>query len=88
MKLNENFVLRQVAGNWVAIPLGQAALDFTGILSLNDSGAMLWNVLAAGGGREELVNKLTEEYAISREIAAADADEFITKLMNAGCMEG
>ena len=86
MKLNENFALRHLAGNWVAIPLGHAAVDFTGILSLNDSGAMLWNVLAAGGEREDLVNKLTEEYAVSREIAVADVEEFITKLVNAGCL--
>ena len=38
MKLNENFVLRQIVGSWVAVAVGQASVDFNGMLRLNDTG--------------------------------------------------
>ena len=87
MKLKDNFVLRQVAENWVALPLGTDALDFTGILRLNESGAMLWRCLEQGGDAGTLADALTAEYSIDRATALADAREFIDKLRAAGCLE-
>lgn len=85
MKIKDDFVLRQVAGTWVVLPLGQATVDFNGMLTLNDSGAMLWKVLEQGGDHEALVNALTSEYEVTREQATADVDEFLDKLFKAGC---
>ena len=87
MKLKENFVLRQVARTWVVLPLGQATLDFNGMLTLNESGVLLWKALEQGRSREELVDVLTGEYLVSRETAEADVDSFLRKLAQAGCMD-
>ncbi len=85
MKLNENFALRQVAGTWVVIPLGAAALDFNGMLTLNETGAFLWQALAAG--EQDLARAMTKEYNVSYEQAATDAEEFLVRLRDAGCLE-
>ena len=87
MKLKENFVLRRVLNNWVVLPLGDATVDFNGILNLNDSGALLWQQLEQGAGREELADALTAQYDVSRSQALADVDEFYAILVNAGCAE-
>lgn len=87
MKLNENFALRQVAGTWVAIPMAGTALDFTGIISLNDSGAMLWKTLEQGGDKSALVSALTAEYNVDEATAAADVEEFLNRLAAAGCLD-
>lgn len=87
MKLNENFVLRQVADTWVVLPHGDATLDFNGMLTLNESGAMLWNILAKGAETDELIAALTSEYSVSAEMAKADIEEFLSKLRNAGCID-
>lgn len=87
MKLNENFVLRQVADTWVVLPLGDATVDFHGMLTLNETGALLWESLEQGGSREDLVAALTKEYAVSAEIALADVNEFLAKLEKTGCLE-
>lgn len=87
MKLNENFVLRQVADTWVVLPLGAATVDFSGMLSLNETGALLWQALEQGGGREEMADALTKEYIVTREQALADVDEFLAKLKKVGCLE-
>ena len=87
MKLNPNFVLRQVAGTWVALPVGQTSVSFNGMLSLNDSGALLWKTLEQGGDRETLADALTAEYDVDRATALADVEEFLTTLAKAGCLE-
>lgn len=87
MKLKKDYVLRQVADTWTVLPLGDAAVDFNGMLTLNSSGAMLWNVLEQGGGEQELVDALTAEYDVSAERAAVDIQKFLDVLRCAGCIE-
>ena len=87
MKLKDSFVLRQIADMWVVLPLAEQTVDFSGMLTLNDSGAMLWKVLESGGNRDALVETLTTEYDVAREDAANDVDAFMNKLIQAGCLE-
>ena len=87
MKLNKNFALRQVAHIWVVLPLGEKTVDFSGMLTLNESGVMLWKVLENNGGREELVAALTAEYDVSEKQACEDVDAFLDKLAKAGCLD-
>lgn len=86
MKINSNFVLRSIAGNWVALPIGEAVVDFRGMLTLNESGLILWRKLEGGASREELIDTLLSEYDVSRDIAAGDVDAFIKRLTEAGCI--
>lgn len=68
-------------------PLGEAAVNFSGMLKLNDSGAMLWKVLEQGGDKNALVEALTGEYNMPHQQAEADVDDFLTKLMQSGCIQ-
>lgn len=86
MKLKKDYVLRQAAGAWVVLPLGEEAVNFTGMLKLNDSGVILWRVLEQGGDKNALVEALTNEYNVSQQQAEADVDEFLSALMQSGCM--
>ena len=87
MKLKKNLVLREVAGTWVVLPLAEKALDFNGMLSLNETGVMLWHLLENECQKEELVTALLNEYDVSKDIASADVDEFLRTLRKAGCLE-
>lgn len=87
MKVKGNYMLRQVAKNWVVMPLGQTTLDLNGILTLNESGVVLWKALEQGGDREAMVRALTEEYDVTTERAMADVDRFLGKLAAAGVVE-
>ena len=60
MKLKKNFLLRQVADTWVVMPIGQEMLDFNGMLTLNETGALLWQTLEKGGDREALADALND----------------------------
>lgn len=87
MKIKENFATRQVAGTWVVLPLAEANLDFNGMLTLNESGYMLWKLLEQGSTREALATALTDEYDVTLEQALVDIDEYLEKLDKAGCID-
>ena len=87
MKLNENFVLRQVASTWVVLPLNSDTVNFNGMLRLNGSGAMLWKSLEQGNDRDALVQALTSQYEVTLDQATQDVDEFLEMLAKAGCLE-
>ena len=87
MKINENYVLRQIADTWVVLPLGDATLDFNGMMTLNETGSFLWSILEKGCEKADLVNSLLSEYEVTSEQAEADVEEFINKLRNIDCLE-
>lgn len=84
MRMKGDFMLRQVARTWVVLPMGQSTLDLNGMLTLNESGALLWKTLEQGGGRDAMAAALTGEYDVSAEQAAADVERFLNKLADAG----
>lgn len=86
MKIKENFILRNVADTWIVVALGETAVDFSGMLKLNETGALLWKALEKGAEAEDLVDALCAEYAVDRETARADVEEFLNILKNAGCL--
>lgn len=87
MKIKEGFVLRTVAGSNIVVPVGAAALDFNGMITLNDSGAFLWKVLEQGGDVDAMVNALLGEYDVDAETARKCSEDFVAKLIEAGCLE-
>lgn len=87
MKLKPDFVLRQIAENWVVIPVGEQMLNKPGILTTNQSGAFLWKLLEQDVTPEQLLKAMLSEYDVSPEIARQDINEFLEKLRDAGCIE-
>lgn len=80
MKVKDGFVLRKVAGNYIIIGVGEEAVDFNGMITVNETGAFLWNLLSEDITVDELLSALLKEYDIDENTAKADIDEFITKL--------
>ncbi len=84
---NENFLLREVAGSQVLVPVGAAVGEFAGIVTLNGSGVHLWNALATEQTLESLADVLMKQYEVSLQQAAADAEKFVAKLQEVGAVK-
>ena len=80
-------MLKEVAGQWVVVPLGDMVVEFNGIMTLSESGAILWKILKSGAQEEELVEAITKEYDIDEETAESDVKEFIDDLKQKGLIE-
>ena len=83
MKIKDGFILREIAGNFIVIAIGNAVKDFNGVITLNDTGAFLWKQLEKGATKEQLLEALLNEYEVTQEIALQHIDKFIEKLTNA-----
>ena len=87
MRIKKNFVLRNVAGANVVLPLGAASVDFNGLLKLNESSVLLWKALEQGTDLDGLVSVLTAEYDVDPAIARRDIEAFLARLDQIGCLE-
>ena len=87
MKIKNDFILRKVADSYVVVPVNKMTLDFNGIINLNETGAFLFELLQKGAEREDLIDKMLEEYDVDREKAAADIDIFLQKVRDADVLE-
>ena len=80
LKIKGELVLREVAGEYILIPLGETALQLTGMISLSESGVLLWKKLQTGCALDELSAALMEEYDVDPETAEADVNAFVEHL--------
>jgi hypothetical protein len=87
MKIKAGFMLREVAGNYVVVPVGEASKEFKGIITLNSSGAFLWKSLLEECSIEELLEKFLDEYDIDEETAKKDIELFINKIKEVNILE-
>lgn len=55
MKIKDGFMLSEVAGSYVVVPVGAVQADFTGMITLNPVGAFLWGKLEKETTRDELL---------------------------------
>jgi hypothetical protein len=88
VKIKSGFLLREIAGSWVVVPVGQRVVDFNGLMSLSESGALLWSKLEQGiESKEQLVNLLRENYSVEAAVAAEDITDFINQINERGLIE-
>lgn len=79
MKIKNGFVLRQVAGQTVVLP-ADCALDLNMMITLNETGAFLWERLQNDTDEAALVAALLEEYDVDEETAKQSVQAFVQKL--------
>ncbi len=87
MKIKDGFLLREIAGNAVIVPVGENTIDFKGIISINDTGRFIWNLLENGVDKQELLAAFLAEFEVSEEEAKQDIADFLQVLLDNGVME-
>ena len=83
MRVEKDFILREIAGDYVIIPTGNTVLTFNGLISVNEVGASLWKLLQEDVTTEDLVAGILDEYDVDEETAREDIQEFLDVLMEA-----
>lgn len=86
MRAENDLILREVAGEYILIPVGAMALKIHGIISLTESGRLLWERLQEECCEEGLVAAVRQEYDIDQETAVQDVRSFLKKLKDAGLL--
>lgn len=87
MKIKKGFVLKDMAGNTYVVATGALSKKFNGIITLNETGKLIWQSLTEGATRDEIIEKILSEYEAERATVENDVDTFIEKLEKDGVLE-
>lgn len=87
MKIKGEFLMRQVVGEYVLLPVGDTALKFNGMIALNPVSAFIWEEIEKGKETESILDDILEEFDVDRATASADMEEFISKMKENGFLE-
>ena len=86
MKRSADFLLQDVAGTLVIVPVGAAVSGFPGMITMNATGAYIWELLEQEQTIESLVAALTARYDVDVETARADVEAFVDRLQTTGAI--
>lgn len=87
MKVNKNFVVRQIADEYIIVPIGEAVINFNGMVTVNEVGKFIWQQLYDDLAQDELLQRIIQEYDIDEQTASEDMKEFLDKLKQGGLLQ-
>lgn len=83
MRMKKGFILKNVANKWIVVPVGEEAVHFNGLLTLNESGKIIFEQLQESDVTIEMLTKtLMDYYDVDKLTARRDVESFIKKLQD------
>ena len=87
MKLKHRFIIRSVAGQSVALSVGEEKERFYGMIKLNSVGEFIFKLLEKDTTSDEILSKITEKYDVSDSDAKEALDSYLGILRSNGLLE-
>ena len=87
MKIADGFILKKIADSFVVVPTGNNVVDFTAMITINETGAFIWELLKNDADMDYVVREMCKQYDIDSETALNDATEFLQVLENNKVLE-
>ena len=87
MKIKNGFVVRKVGGSSVVVPVGQMSKEFHGMINLNETGEMLWNLFTSEHTVDEAVAEMLKVYDVEETIVRKDVETFVKTITENGFAE-
>ena len=80
MIIRKQLVKRTIAGDVILVPVGDASLELKGLLTLNETGERMWDLLPQCDSEVALVRQMLTEYEVDEATLRADVGEFLNSL--------
>jgi hypothetical protein len=87
MKIKKGFILKSVSDKFIVVPVGEEAVNFNGLMTLNKSGKLLFEALQQESTIESLTELVMEKYEIDQMTAKLDVESFVKKLKDKHIIE-
>lgn len=84
---NDDYMLREIAGEFVLIPIGDGVEQFNGMLSLNETFKYLWDQFSQPHTIEEVILKTQEEFEDTNDQIEKDICKFVDESLYYGLMK-
>lgn len=85
-RVKEGFIIRKIGGCIMAVPTGTQTSELHGMIALNETGELLWNMLEKGADPDALADALVERYEVEKSVAISDVIKFIDMLKEQGAL--
>ena len=85
---SKNYIKRNIGTQTVIVAVGEAAKHFHGMISVNNTGSFIWDLLEKEITLDALVAAMTAVYNIDSSTAKADINDFLINLKEVGAVEG
>lgn len=83
MRISKDFIIKKIMDDYIVVPTGKEMVDFNAMITLNETGAFLWERLQEEKTENGLVEELCAEYDVSSDVAAQDIADFLKLLRDA-----
>lgn len=80
-------VARQIAGEYILVPIRQSAGEVESIFTLNEVGARIWELLDGQRSLLQVRDQMVVEFEVTLDEAEADLFEFIHDLDTVGVVQ-
>ena len=89
MKIKEGFEIQNVCGEHIIVPAGAENVDYSRIISLNETAAYLWQSVADKPSFtiDDMVALLLAEYEVEESLVQNDVEKFVNTLTANGFAE-
>ncbi len=87
LKAKSGFILRNIMGEYMLMPIGDNIGKYNGVVLLNDVSAFLWKKLEHPVSRDDLLAALLDQYQVDEATAANDLDLLLEKLRSFDVIE-
>lgn len=87
MKTNELYLLRDIGGEKILVPVGAATKELNGMIQLSETAAFIWSNIDTSANLNEVVDRLIAEYEIDRETALHDVFQFAKEFSEKGLIK-
>lgn len=87
MKVVSGFEIIEIANEYIAVPIGEKADDFHGVVALNEATAFLLKQMEREQTLDDLVFILRSEYEVDETRARNDIGDMVENLFNIGLIE-
>ena len=88
MSIKDGFIIKEIMGQTVVVPVGENSKQIYGMIKLNATGAEIWKGVAGGLSEDEIAAKLVEKYAeVDLDTALEAVNRMIKQMDDAGILE-
>ena len=87
MRIRGEYVLREIGGDHILIPIGNTAMEMNGLITMDEVGIEIWKGIEKHLSEREILQDILDKYEVEAEEAERDMMDFIKKLKDADLVE-
>ena len=87
MKIKKELVLREIAGDYILVPIGDTVFEHEGLFAMNEVACCIWNALPEAENEADLLKAVCSEFDVEEAVARQDLQEFLSCLRQYGIID-